>query len=116
MVGAGGVLTDVLGDRAFGLAPLTEGDADELIAGLRAARLLDGYRGAPVVDRAQVRDVLVRIAALVDDVPEIAELDLNPIIAGAAGLLAVDVRVRVAVPSRHPDPLVRQLRGPRGAG
>lgn len=115
MIGAGGVLTDILGDRAFGLAPLTEDDADELIASLRTARLLDGYRGAPVVDRAAVRDVLVRIAALVDDVPEIAELDLNPVIAGPDGLITVDARVRVAEPPHHPDPLLRQLRGPRGA-
>ncbi|MEO9139824.1 MAG: GNAT family N-acetyltransferase [Jatrophihabitans sp.] len=114
MVGAGGILTDVLGDRAFGLAPLTEDEADALIGSLRAARLLDGYRGAPVVDRTAVRDALVRIAALVDDVPEIAELDLNPIIAGPDGLIAVDARVRVAEPPHHPDPLLRQLRGPRG--
>jgi acyl-CoA synthetase (NDP forming)/GNAT superfamily N-acetyltransferase len=114
MVGAGGVLTDVLGDRAFGLAPLTDLDAASPIDSLRSARLLDGYRGAPVVDRSAVQDVIVRVAALVDDVPEIAELDINPLIARSDGLFAVDVRVRIAEPPRHPDPLVRQLRGPRG--
>ncbi len=113
MVGAGGVLTDVLGDRSFGFAPLTDAEAGELIANLRSARLLDGYRGAPVVSRAAVRDVLVRIGALVDDVPEIAELDLNPLICRPDGLHAVDARIRIAIPPRHPDPLVRQLRGPR---
>ena len=114
MIGAGGVLTDVLGDRSFGLAPLTEHDADDLVANLRSARLLDGYRGAPVIDRAAVRDLLMRVATLADDIPEIAELDLNPVIARANGLHVVDARIRVAEAPHHPDPLVRQLRGPRG--
>lgn len=114
MVGAGGVLTDVLEDRAFGLAPLTDTEAEELIGRLRSARLLDGYRGAPFVSRPVVADVLVRIGALMDDVHEIAELDLNPLICRGEGVLAVDARIRVAEPPLHPDPLVRQLRGPRG--
>ena len=113
MLGAGGVLTDVLGDRSFGLAPMTSGQADELIAGLRSARLLDGYRGAPVVSRDTIRDILVRVGTLVDDLPEIAELDLNPLVCRADGVTIVDARVRVAPAPVHPDPLVRQLRGPR---
>jgi acyl-CoA synthetase (NDP forming)/GNAT superfamily N-acetyltransferase len=113
MIGAGGVLTDVLGDRAFGLAPLTDLDAQALVDSLRSARLLDGYRGAPVVPRALVQDLLVRVGALVDDIPEIAELDVNPVIARADGLFAVDARIRLAEPPQRPDPLVRQLRGPR---
>lgn len=111
MIGAGGVLTDVLGDRSFGLAPLTQDDAEQVLDRLRSARLLDGFRGAPVVSRAAVADVLMRVAALADDVPEIAELDLNPLICRMDGLSAVDARIRVAVPPQHPDPLVRQLRG-----
>jgi acyl-CoA synthetase (NDP forming)/RimJ/RimL family protein N-acetyltransferase len=111
MIGAGGVLTDVLGDRSFGLAPLTAHDAEQVLGRLRSARLLDGFRGAPVVSRAAVTDVLIRVAALVDDVPQIAELDLNPLICRTDGLSAVDARIRVAVAPRHPDPLVRQLRG-----
>ena len=114
MIGAGGVLTDVLGDRAFALAPVNDSEAAALIDGLRSAHLLDGYRGAPIIDRGTVEDVIVRVAALVDDLPEIAELDINPLIARTDGLFAVDARVRVAKPPRHPDPLVRQLRGPRG--
>ncbi len=115
MLGAGGVLTDILGDRAFGLAPLSEHDAEQLLGRLRSAPLLDGFRGAPVVSRAAVLDVLIRVAALVGDVPEITELDLNPLICRADGLRAVDARIRVAVPPEHPDPLVRQLRGHAGA-
>jgi acyl-CoA synthetase (NDP forming)/GNAT superfamily N-acetyltransferase len=114
MLGAGGVLTDILGDRSFGFAPLTEHDAEQVLGRLRSARLLDGFRGAPVVPRSAVIDVLVRVAALADDVPEIAELDLNPLICRTDGLSAVDARIRVAVPPQHPDPLVRQLRGHAG--
>jgi acyl-CoA synthetase (NDP forming) len=112
MLGAGGVLTDVLGDRAFALAPLADADADDLIDSLRSSRLLDGYRGAPRVSRGAVRDVLVRVAALVDDVPQIAELDLNPLVCTADGVHTIDARIRVAPPPHHPDPLVRQIRGP----
>jgi acyl-CoA synthetase (NDP forming)/GNAT superfamily N-acetyltransferase len=114
MLGAGGVLTDILGDRSFGLAPLTEHEAGQVLARLRSAKLLDGFRGAPVVSRDAVVDVLVRVSALVDDLPEIAELDLNPLICRSDGLQAVDARIRVSVPPRHPDPLVRQLRGHAG--
>ena len=113
MLGAGGVLTDVLGDRSFGLAPMTAGQADDLIDGLRSARLLDGYRGAPVVSRDAIQDILVRVGTLVDDLPEIAELDLNPLVCRADGVTIVDARVRIAPAPVHPDPLVRQLRGPR---
>lgn len=112
MVGAGGTLTEVLRDRALRLAPLSRTDAAEMIAHLRIARVLDGYRGTAPVSRDAVLDVVLRIAALVDDVPEIAELDLNPLICRADDVVAVDARIRVAVPPRHPDPLVRQLRGP----
>jgi acyl-CoA synthetase (NDP forming)/GNAT superfamily N-acetyltransferase len=110
MLGAGGVLTEILQDRSLRLAPLSATDADEMIAELRAARLLDGYRGSPAVARAAVRDVLLKVAALVDDVPQIAEMDLNPLICRGDQVIAVDVRIRVAPPPWHPDPLVRQLR------
>ena len=115
MIGAGGVLTDLLQDRRFALAPVTDSEADALVCGLRTAPLLDGYRGAPVVDRRAVREVLVRVAALVDDIPEIAELDINPLVANGDGVVAVDSRVRLAPPPPSPDPLVRRLRGPSHA-
>lgn len=110
MLGAGGVLADLVDDRAFRLAPLAIEDADDMIAGLLVARLLDGYRGRPVVRRAAVADVLVRVAALVGDFPELAELDLNPLICNEDGPIVVDARIRVAVPTAGHDPLMRQLR------
>jgi acyl-CoA synthetase (NDP forming)/GNAT superfamily N-acetyltransferase len=112
MLGAGGVLTDILGDRTFRLAPITDDDAEAMIGDLRSSRLLDGYRGSQPVSRTAIRNLLVRIATMVDDIPEIAELDLNPIVCRGDELLAIDARIRVAPAPHHPDPLVRQLRGP----
>ena len=115
MLGAGGVFTEVLHDRSLRLAPLTHTDAEEMIGELRTARLLDGFRGSPPVSHTAVQDLLVRVAALVDDVAQIAEMDLNPIICRGDELTAVDVRIRVAPPPWHPDPLLRQLRSAQPA-
>jgi acyl-CoA synthetase (NDP forming) len=112
MLGAGGTLADILDDRTFRLAPLTDEHADAMIASLRVARLLDGYRGRPRASRAAVRDVLVRVAALVHDLPEVSELDLNPLVCNADGPLVVDARIRVARPDPAQDPLERRLRAP----
>ena len=68
-----------------------------MVAELRTAVLFDGYRGAPTVSRAALADLAVRIGALADDLPEVAELDLNPVICHGENLLVVDARVRVAV-------------------
>jgi acyl-CoA synthetase (NDP forming) len=112
MIGAGGVLADMIADRQLRLAPLTDADADDMIGSLRTAPLLDGYRGGPVVSRPAVRRLLVRLAALANDLPEVAELDLNPVICrGDDELIVVDAKVRVATAPTLPDPLLRQLRG-----
>ena len=79
--GLGGVATEVLGDHAARLAPLTGADADDLIRSIRAAPLLLGYRGQPPADLAGLRDTLLRVSRLADDLPQVAELDLNPVIA-----------------------------------
>jgi acetyltransferase len=72
-----------------------------MIGQLRLARLLDGYRGRPAASRPALSDVLVRVAALVDDLPEILELDLNPLICGRDGAVVVDARIRMTL-ARHP--------------
>jgi acetyl coenzyme A synthetase (ADP forming)-like protein len=111
MIGAGGVLADMIADRQLRLAPLSDDDADDMIGRLRTAPLLDGYRGGPVVSRPAVRGLLVRLAALANDLPEVAELDLNPVICrGGDDLIVVDAKVRVAPAPVLPDPLLRQLR------
>jgi acyl-CoA synthetase (NDP forming)/RimJ/RimL family protein N-acetyltransferase len=107
--GLGGVATDVLGDHVARLTPLTDADADEMISGIRAAPLLYGYRGSAPVDLGALADLLLRVSRLADDVPEIAELDLNPVIARADGACPVDARIRI-VPAEPADPFLRRLR------
>jgi succinyl-CoA synthetase beta subunit len=110
MIGAGGVLVDVLDDRAFRIAPLSTQDAESMIDDLRMSRLLDGYRGAGVVSRSRLCDVLLRVAALADDVAEIAELDINPLVCSGESLVVVDARIRVGPPPARRDPSLRRLR------
>ncbi|HEY7360265.1 MAG TPA: acetate--CoA ligase family protein, partial [Streptosporangiaceae bacterium] len=113
--GLGGTATEVLGDHAARLAPLTDTDADDLIHEIRAAPLLLGHRGQPAADLGALRDTLLRISRLADDLPQVAELDLNPVIARPDGVFAVDARVRVTS-HRAADPFLRQLRMPPAAG
>ncbi len=106
--GLGGVATEFLGDHAARLAPLTGADADDLIHSIRAAPLLLGHRGQPSADVAALRDALLRVSRLAVDLPQVAELDLNPVIARPDGVTAVDARIRVT--SHGPaDPFLRQL-------
>jgi len=107
--GLGGVTTDVLGDYAARLTPLSQDGAADMIRELRAAPLLFGHRGTRPVDASALTDVLLRVSRLADDLPEVAELDLNPVIASADGACTVDARVRVAH-AEHTDPFLRRLR------
>jgi acyl-CoA synthetase (NDP forming) len=107
--GLGGVATEVLADHAARLAPLTETDADTLINSIRSAPLLHGRRGSAAADIPALRDVLMRVSRLADDLPEVTELDLNPVIAYQLGAVAVDARIRVT-PQVPQDPFLRRLR------
>jgi len=107
--GLGGVATKVLGDHAARLTPLTDTDADDLIHGVHAAPLLLGHRGTPAVDTAALTDLLLRVSRLADDLHDVAELDLNPVIATQDGVRAVDARIRVG-PAQPRDPFLRRLR------
>jgi acyl-CoA synthetase (NDP forming) len=107
--GLGGVATEVLADHSARLAPLAADDADALIDSIRSAPLLRGHRGTPAADLAALRDVLMRVSRLADDIPEISELDLNPVIARPDGAVAVDARIRV-IPQPPRDPFLRRLR------
>jgi acyl-CoA synthetase (NDP forming) len=100
--GLGGVTVEVLGDHVSRLAPLTDLDAREMVTGLRGSALLKGFRGKPGVDLEALVDILHRVSRLVEDVPEIAELDCNPVIATPAGVLVVDARIRVDVEAAQP--------------
>ncbi|MFE7187678.1 acetate--CoA ligase family protein [Streptomyces erythrochromogenes] len=92
MVGLGGVLTETLRDVAFALAPVPAGRAEELLRGLRSAALLDGVRGRPAVDVAAAAAVVERITAAAAAHPEIAELEVNPLLVRPDGALALDAR------------------------
>jgi acyl-CoA synthetase (NDP forming)/GNAT superfamily N-acetyltransferase len=110
MVGLGGVYTDLLGDRAFGLLPLSDLEAASLVRSLRAAPLLLGYRGSAPLDVGALEDLLLRVSALAADVPELAELDLNPVVVQEQGVVVVDAKMRLAPPVAVPDEHVRRLR------
>jgi acyl-CoA synthetase (NDP forming)/GNAT superfamily N-acetyltransferase len=107
--GLGGVATEVLADHAARLTPLTDTDADKLIRSVRSAPLLLGHRGSPAADLRALRDLLLRISRLAEDLPEVTELDLNPVIARPDGVFVVDARVKVA-PYEPQDPFLRKLR------
>jgi acyl-CoA synthetase (NDP forming) len=95
--GLGGILVELLKDVSFRLSPVSDRDAEEMIARLRAARLLDGYRGAPPGDRQALVEVVRKVSALVELVPELRELDLNPVkvLEPGRGAHVVDARMRV---------------------
>jgi acyl-CoA synthetase (NDP forming) len=101
--GAGGTSVELLRDVAVRITPLTDLDAREMLHSLRTFPLLDGYRGAPKCDVHALEDVLLRLSALVEAHPEVAELDGNPLVARPDGVLILDARVRVeSVPHRRP--------------
>jgi acyl-CoA synthetase (NDP forming)/GNAT superfamily N-acetyltransferase len=108
LFGAGGAAADALADRAARLAPLTDSDADELIRSIRAAPLLLGHPGAPGADLAALRDLLLRVSQMADDLPQIAELELSPVFARPDGVQAVDARIRLQ-PADPADAHLRRL-------
>jgi acetyl coenzyme A synthetase (ADP forming)-like protein len=91
--GLGGILVEVLKDITFRLAPVTHEDALSMLDGIQAAEMLKGVRGSDPVDREALANILVNVSRLVDEVPEIVELDLNPVFARADGATAADVRI-----------------------
>jgi len=108
LFGPGGVADEVQADRAARLAPLTDADADDLIRSTRAAPRLAGRRGVPAADLAALRDMLLRVSRMVDDLPQIAELELSPVIARPDGAQAVDGRIRIQA-AEPADAHLRQL-------
>jgi acetyl coenzyme A synthetase (ADP forming)-like protein len=95
--GLGGTAVEVLNDVALRITPLTDADAKEMVRSIRGLPLLQGYRGRPPCDLDAVEQLLLRISWLVDEVPQVAEMDLNPVtvFAPGAGLATVDARVYV---------------------
>ncbi|MCL1593170.1 MAG: GNAT family N-acetyltransferase [Actinomycetia bacterium] len=95
--GLGGVFVELIGDVAFRIHPLTDHDAAEMIADVKSARLLEGYRGGDKGDIDAVIDALLRVSAMIEDLPEVFEMDLNPVKVGTpgSGVRIVDARIKV---------------------
>jgi hypothetical protein len=93
-------MAELIGQATFRIAPLTDVDAHELVTGGKGGRLVAGFRGAPPADVDALTDLVLRLARLGEDVPSVAELDLNPVLALPDRCVAVDARVRVRRPER----------------
>ncbi len=105
--GAGGVTAEVMKDVAVNITPLTDRDARAMITSLRSYPLLDGFRGAPRADVESLEELVLRVGAMVEAHPEVAEMDCNPVIVSPDGAVIVDARVRVeAVAPPGPSPTV----------
>lgn len=108
-VGLGGGLTDLVADRSHRLVPLTPADVGEMLGEFRAGAALFSPDARHAIDGEAVRDAVLRVGQLAELLPEVAELDLNPLVAGARGCVAVDARIRVE-PAPPGDPATRALR------
>ncbi|HWH79361.1 MAG TPA: acetate--CoA ligase family protein, partial [Candidatus Binatus sp.] len=96
--GLGGIHVEILKDVCFRVTPITDRDASEMVRSIHGYQLLEGYRGHAPADVAAIENLLLRVARLVEEVPQISELDLNPVIALAPGqgCWIIDARIRVA--------------------
>jgi acyl-CoA synthetase (NDP forming)/RimJ/RimL family protein N-acetyltransferase len=108
--GLSGVVSDLLGDRAYRAVPVTDTDAAALVRAPKAAPLLTGYRGSEPADLGALADLVLRVAALAEDVPQVRWLALEPILAGPTGAYAVGARVKVGTPLSQQDGGPRRLR------
>lgn len=103
MFGQGGVAVEVINDSAIGLPPLNMTLARELVHRTRVSKLLQGYRDRPAADLDEICLSLMKISQLIIDIPEIVELDINPLFADAEGVLALDARITITATAFGPD-------------
>lgn len=120
--GMGGVLVELVGDVSFRINPVTDADASRMVREIKSAKLLQGYRSYPAGDIPAVEEIILRVSALADAIPEIREMDLNPVmvLAPGEGAKAVDARIRVKPIAEGWSPELADLPGqvgrPRIAG
>jgi acyl-CoA synthetase (NDP forming) len=100
--GAGGVQVELLKDVSVRLTPLSNEDASEMIRELKTYPLLTGFRGSVPCDVAALEDGLLRVSAMVEDLPQIAELDCNPFVVHGTGATILDARIRVTAVEPRP--------------
>jgi acyl-CoA synthetase (NDP forming) len=108
--GLSGLVSTLLGDRAYRAVPLTDVDAATLVREPKSAPLLTGYRGDEPADLAALQDVVLRIAALAEDNPEVRALGLDPVMASPAGAFVANARIVLGPPPARPDTGPRRLR------
>jgi acyl-CoA synthetase (NDP forming) len=113
--GLSGIVSDLLGDRAYGAVPLTDADAARLVRSPMSAPLLAGYRGAEPRDLAALADLVLRVAALSEDLPGVRSLTLDPVLALTSGVAVTSARIVLGPPPPRPDSVPRQLRSIGGA-
>ena len=109
--GLAGVVPELLGDRGYRIPPLTDVEARDLISAPAASPLLDGFGGTPPVDRAALEELVLRVGLLADDVPELAELRLDPVVVGPDGLAVLGARAVLRRPQARSDRDARRLGG-----
>lgn len=107
MFGHGGTAVEVIGDRSIALPPLNMVLARDLISRTRISKLLAGYRDKPAVDMDALCETLIHISQLIIDIPEIQELDINPLLVDEHGVLALDARIKVSRDAKGPGLAIR---------
>ncbi|MBO0840871.1 MAG: acetate--CoA ligase family protein, partial [Sciscionella sp.] len=107
--GLAGVISDLVGDRAYRAVPLTDVDARWLVRAPKAAPLLSGYRGAEPADLDALAQLLLRVSALADDLPQVRSLELDPVLAGPHTVAVTNARMRLGPPLPPTDTLPRRL-------
>jgi acyl-CoA synthetase (NDP forming) len=111
--GLGGIYVELLQDVAFRIHPLTDVDASEMIKEIKGSRLLDGYRNQPKGDVAALEEALLKVSGLIDAVPELVEMDLNPVkvLEPGGGVVVVDARMKIRAVEARKHPRMRDLPG-----
>lgn len=108
--GLGGAMSELLGDRAYAAVPLSDVDAAEMVRAPRAAPMLSGYGGAEPADLAALEQLVLRVSQLLDDLPEVLDLELDPVMAGAGGSRVHGARVSLGPATARVDPGPRRMR------
>jgi acyl-CoA synthetase (NDP forming) len=108
--GLSGIVSDLLGDRAYRAVPLTDADAAGLIRAPRAAPLLAGYRGGEPVDQDALAELILRVNAIAEDLPEVRTLLLDPVLAAPSGAAVSSAVIVLGPPPSHSDTGPRRLR------
>jgi acyl-CoA synthetase (NDP forming) len=111
--GLGGIYVELLQDVAFRIHPLTDVDASEMIKEIKGSRLLDGYRNQPKGDVSALEDALLKVSSLIEAVPELMEMDLNPVkvLEPGGGVVVVDARMKIRAVEARKHPSMRDLPG-----